>query len=82
MENVVDHLKAHRHVKAGGVTLPRQLIEVVVDAVDNPDITAPGAQRRAVVGEKGEVAGANPGLPRIFKRQGNFVDRVGVACPT
>ena len=43
---VVDDLQAQRLEQARGEAPPRELLELVVDAGDDPDVAAPGADRR------------------------------------
>ena len=74
----VDDLQAQRLEQAGGEALPLQVVELVVDAGDDPDVAAPGAEGGGVaVGEEVEAGEAQPGVVRVVVGRGDRVHDVG-----
>lgn len=80
VDEVVDDLEAERFIQAGGETFPLEVLEGIIDAGYDPDVSAMGAHHHATIGEECEVGGAEPGVVGIFcvvwgKREG--VEGVG-----
>src|SRR5205814_2207732 len=70
-------LEAERLKQAGGVALPDQLVELGVNARDDPDVAAPGAEGSPAIAEEVEAAKAHPRLIRIGLRRSDRIDDIG-----
>src|SRR5580765_5828379 len=55
IDRIVDDLQPERLKHPGGKPLPRQLVELVVDAGNNPNVTVKSANRRAAIREEVEA---------------------------
>jgi len=71
VNHVVDDLQAERLIEAGGEAFPFDVIELGVEAGDEPDVAAEGGDGGAAVGEEVKSAGFDPGFPGVFIGEGH-----------
>ena len=79
VDQAVHDLEPARLEKSRGVPLPGELPDPVVDPRDDPDVAAPGAERRAAVREEVEAGEPEPRFPRVLVGRGERVDLVRAA---
>src|SRR6185437_14207947 len=77
---VVHDLQAERLKQAGGIALPGELVEFVVDAGDDPNVAAPGAERGPAIREEIEAAEAHPTLVRVVLRDRERIHDIGAVA--
>ena len=68
-----------RLTEATGDALPAEVFEPGVEAIDSPDVTVPGRDRRRIPSiEEVKITKSHPGVPGILVGPGDPVDLEGV----
>ena len=78
----LDDPDSQRHLEAGGVAPPAELVEPVVDAGDDPDVAVPGGERGAAVVEEVHRREAQPRAPGVVVRGCEGIEGVSAAVLT
>src|SRR5262249_31730926 len=73
----INHLQTERLIESHGEALPRQFFELVVDALDDPDIAVGGADDRITIGEKIDPTEEHQGVVRVIVGDSQRVDDEG-----
>ena len=78
VDHPVDDPQAQRLIQAGGEALPCEVIELVVDAADDPNVAADGSRwRRPPSGKKVDAREAEVALPGVVVGSGERIDDIG-----